>query len=285
MGGLVQEMQPSKLYPHDFIHYINSPIPDLEAYQILLEKCKGKTISDLFQAVMKLVEEENAPDELARIGAGLVYMDDKISDIIDYECYQVVKSVRKLDSKKWLGDPVASCQQSLRELSAVIEKKITVVVDESFSVEQEMKRKISDQVAKLKDNRVKEHPNIGILLADKSFCMAASGMIQRESVKGRGMRKEMIGSLVQEFKLLIAKHGFHIGSRLPGIKQSYLSGDDELDIIEAALFASADNLHVLILHLKKIPEEAEESLSSEEQFYFMNICYAVQTISGLSFLP
>lgn len=276
-------MQPSKLYPRDFVNYINSPLSPFEAYQVLLEKCGGKTITDLFKAVNHLVNQEVIPDELERIRVGLLYMDVNVPEIVDKECYKVVRSVQKVVLDHWIINPVESYQYKLREIAKGIEHKMCLFLDESYKDEQALKKKVIAQIEQIKKERVTDHPNIGILLENVEFCKSASAMIAMQSSNGKGERNQLIGSLVKDFKELIAAYGFHIGSKLEGLDTPFVGGDAELDLIEAVLIAGVKNLHLLIKHMEKIPNEGGEQLSGEEEFYYMNISYAVMQLTGEQF--
>lgn len=269
MGGLVQEMQPSSLYPQDFILYINSKQASFEAYQDLLTKCGGTKITDLFKAVVALVENEEAPDELERIRAGLIFMDDKVPEIVEHECYRIEKAVRQLIPTAWSEDPVQACQSNLREMAKEIEDKILSKLDEKYALQNELKKKVIENVSKVRESRLQEHPNIATLLAEQNFCTDAIAMLLRLSNSGKREHSQAIGSIVQDFRKLIADHGFHIGSRVDGLKQPYVGGDQELDIIEAAMLAGADYLYLFVLHIEKISKEDGTELPGEDEYYFM----------------
>lgn len=277
-------MQPSSLYPQDFILYINSKEAPFEAYQDLLKKCGGKTITDLFKAVMALVDNEEAPDELERIRAGLIFMDDKVPEIVDHECYRIEKAVWQLIPTAWSQDPVQSFQSSLREMAKEIEDKILSKLDEKYAQQNELKKKIMENVSKVRESRLQEHPNVATLLAEKNFCMDAISMILRLSNSGKRERSQAIGAIVQDFRKLIADHGFHIGSKLDGFKQPYVGGDQELDIIEAAMLAGADYLYLFVLHIEKFSNEDGTELPGEDEYYFMNIFNALKVLTGVSSL-
>jgi hypothetical protein len=277
-------MEPSSLYPQDFLTLIDGQDSVAQRYKELLCKCKAKSISDLFVCVHRLIEDEDQPDDLERIRMGINYLEGKFPQILLQKEFRIVSALKFLVPEKLSRGAEDVACEGLHALQREAEEKMLSLIEPAMQDLEALRVRVQDQIAQNKSAIIDDNPEMRIFLNHLPFCRDARAFILRFSYLGRGRAKEQATLLVEGIEQLIVRHGELVGKRLDELSPIYLTAEQELDLIESLMIAGESFLHLFVVQLQKIISDPGYPVHGKEEFYLMTVCYAASRLSGVQLL-